>query len=376
MGSLSSLTATNLGSLSLMESLKRAKVPEELIDEVILGNVVSAGLGQAPARQVCLFGKLPSNVPCTTVNKVCASGMKSVAMAADSIKAENGEIKVAGGFESMSNIPHYLPKSRPGLRLGHGHLIDGMINDGLWDLYNDQHMGMCAETCADTHGISREKQDKYALESYRRAAFAWENGLFRDEVFSIEVPAKRNKSLIVKRDEEFESVDKQKFTSLRPAFLSGGSVTAGNASTINDGAATMLVMTMKRARELGVTPQARIISYADAARDPVEFTIAPSDAVKLAAKKANLSETDIDYHEINEAFSVVALANIRLLNLDHEKVNVNGGAVALGHPLGASGARIIGALCSVLRQRDATIGCASICNGGGGASAMILERLS
>ncbi|KAG5190778.1 acetyl-CoA acetyltransferase [Tribonema minus] len=375
MGGLSSLSATQLGAAAVKEAIRRACVDPDEVDEAFLGNVVSAGLGQAPARQAALFGGLPKTVPCTTVNKVCASGMKAAMLASQTIALGHGDVVVAGGFESMSNIPHYLQNSRKGLRLGNGTLVDGLLTDALTDVYNEQHMGMCAEVCADTHGFSRDEQDDYALESYRRAAAAWDSGKFKDEVFALEVPQSRGKPPVtISRDHE-SPIDPKKVRAARPAFKSSGSVTAANASTLNDGAAALVLSSAKRARELGLSPLARVLGYADAARDPVEFTVAPSDAVPRALSVAGIAAGDVDFHEVNEAFAVVALANMRLQRLDHAKVNVNGGAVALGHPLGASGARIIGTLYTVLKQEDGTIGCASICNGGGGASAIVIERL-
>eukprot|EP00953_Heterococcus_sp_UTEX-ZZ885_P032516 16978-Heterococcus_DN1.PRE.4 len=376
MGSLSSMTAPQLGAAAVKEAVKRTGIDVNLVEEAFLGNVVSAGLGQAPARQAVIYAGLPKSVICTTVNKVCASGMKAAMLGAQSIQLGQNSVVIAGGFESMSNIPHYLPNSRSGFKMGNTQLIDGMIHDGLWDCYNNQHMGLCAEACADSHGFSREQQDDFALESYKRAAAAWDSGKFNEEVLQLEVPQKRGAAVTVTKDQEYTAVDANKVRSVRPAFKKDGSVTAPNASTLNDGAAAMVLMSMARAKELGCTPLARILSYADAARDPVEFTIAPSDAVPLALKRAGLSTSDCDYHEINEAFAVVALANMQRLKLDHAKVNVNGGAVALGHPLGASGARIMGALYTVLKQQDGSIGTASICNGGGGASAIVLERLN
>jgi len=381
-GSFSSLKGSQLGSVSIQGAL--AKLPDTVeVREAYLGNVVSAGMGQAPARQAVLGAGLPQSTVCTTVNKVCASGMKAVMLATQTLQtagsAAPGFAMLAGGFESMSNIPHYLPNSRTGTTLGHASLIDGCIHDGLWDLYNDQHMGMCGEKCAKDYSISRQDQDEYAAESYRRAAEAVNAGVF-EEIVPVSVPPKRRggEPTIIDKDEEpAKPLDLAKLTSLKPAFdRQNGTVTAANASSLNDGAAALVLMTEDDAAALGIAPLARIKGYGDAARDPVDFTTAPSLAVPVALQHAGVAATDVDYHEINEAFAVVALANMKLLDLDPSKVNVFGGAVALGHPIGMSGARIIGTLYDVLKQKDATIGCASICNGGGGASAVVIERLN
>ena len=344
-----------------------------------MGNVVSAGMGQAPCRQAVLGAGLPESIICTTINKVCASGMKSVMLASQTLQCNNntnGTAMLAGGFESMSQIPHYLPNSRSGTALGHAQLIDGVIHDGLWDIYNDQHMGMCAEKCANEYSISREEQDAHAIDSYKRAQAAWEAGVF-EEVVPVFVPQRRGDPLIVSQDEEPGSVNLDKLPNLKPAFdRKSGTVTAANSSSLNDGACAMVLMTEQDALERGIVPLARIRGFGDAAQNPVDFTTTPSLAVPVALQNAGVEASDVDYHEINEAFSVVALANIRLLNLDAAKVNVFGGAVALGHPIGMSGARIIGTLYDVLKQKDATIGCASICNGGGGASAIVIERMN
>lgn len=342
-----------------------------------MGNVVSAGIGQAPTRQAIIGADMPLDVPCTGINKVCASGMKALMFASLGVQAQYRGVVIAGGMESMSNIPYYLPGARTGYRLGNAAVVDGLVHDGLWDVYNNQHMGMCGEACAEQFAISREEQDAHAVQSYERAAQAWGQGLFDEEVASITIPGARGKPAVqVTQDEEFTNIDIKKVPSLRPAFKKDGTVTAANASTLNDGAAAMVVMSGKRARELGAKPLFRVLGMGDAARDPVEFTIAPSDAVPRALQRAGLTAGDVHYHEINEAFSVVALANMRLMNLDPATVNVHGGAVALGHPIGCSGARIIGTLYHVLKARDASIGCASICNGGGGASAVVIERLN
>jgi acetyl-CoA C-acetyltransferase len=377
-GSFSSLKASELGAIAIRGAL--SKLPQDdlpVIREAILGNVVSAGMGQAPCRQAVLFSGLPESTVCTTINKVCASGMKSVMMAAQALHfSDGGGAMLAGGMESMSNIPHYLWNSRTGTILGDAKLIDGVIHDGLWDLYNGQHMGMCAEKCANDYDISREEQDAYTAETYRRAQAALEDGVFQ-EVVPVEVPQRRADPLIVDTDEEPASVKLDKLSSLKPAFdRKHGTVTAANASSLNDGACAMVIMTEQEAKERGITPLARIRGFGDAAQAPVDFTTTPSLAVPVALQQAGLEASDVDYHEINEAFAVVALANMRLLNLDPSKVNVFGGAVALGHPIGMSGARIIGTLIDVLQQKDGTIGCASICNGGGGASAIVIERMS
>jgi acetyl-CoA C-acetyltransferase len=375
-GALSSLSASELGAVAIQGAL--AKLPTDLsITEAYLGNVVSAGMGQAPARQAVKKAGLPDSTICTTINKVCASGMKSVMLASQTLQCmpKHGAM-LAGGMESMSNIPHYLPTSRSGVALGHMQLIDGCIHDGLWDPYDDQHMGMCAEKCAKDYSFSREDQDVYTMESYRRAQEAVDSGVF-EEIVPVAVPQRRGDPIVVDKDEEPHALKLDKLSTLRPAFdRKNGTVTAANASSLNDGAAALVLMTEDEAKARNITPLARILGYGDAERAPVDFTVAPSLAVPIALQNAGISAHDVDYHEINEAFSVVALANINLLGLDHTTVNVFGGAVALGHPIGMSGARIIGTLYDVLKRKDATIGCASICNGGGGASAFVIERLS
>ena len=339
---------------------------------------MSAGIGQAPCRQAVMGADLPLSTICTTVNKVCASGMKAVMLSAQAVATGSlgDRAMLAGGMESMSNIPHYATKSRSGVALGHSQLLDGIIFDGLWDVYNDQHMGMCAEKCAEDYGISREDQDAYCAESYRRALEATDGGVFADEIEPIIIRQRRGDPVMVEHDEEPASLKLDKVPFLRPAFKrDGGTVTAANASSINDGAAAMVVMSEKGALNLGLRPLARIRGYGDAAQAPVDFTTSPAIAVPAALTNAGMLPSDVEYHEINEAFAVVALANMKLLDLDAAKVNVFGGAVALGHPIGCSGARIVGALYNVLRQSDASVGCASICNGGGGASALIIERI-
>lgn len=372
-GSLSSLSGADLGAVAIKGALARCSVPPDAVDEVYMGNVIGANAGQAPQKQASLYAGIPNSVPCTGVNKVCASGMKAVMLAAQAISLGHNDVAVAGGFESMSNIPYYVPQARTGYNLGHGQLIDGIVKDGLWDVYNDQHMGNCGEACADEYGFTREQQDDFAIESYRRSAAAHEAGLFRDEIVPVEVK-KRGQVTVVEDDEEYRRINFDKVRSLRPVFQKDGTVTAANASSINDGASALVLMSEGKAQELGVTPIAYIRGYGDAAQDPVKFTTAPALAVPIALRRAGLSLEDVEYHEINEAFSVVVLANMKLLNIPHDRVNVNGGAVSLGHPIGCSGARIITTLVNVLKQKDAKIGCASICNGGGGASAIVIER--
>ena len=376
-GSLSPLKASELGSIAIRGALSNLSQDDLPVREVILGNVVSAGMGQAPCRQAVLYSGLPESTICTTVNKVCASGMKSVMMAAQSLHYQRDtSAMIAGGMESMSNIPHYLANSRTGTTLGDGKLIDGVIHDGLWDLYNNQHMGMCAEKCAKDFSISREEQDIYTIESYRRAQKALEAGVFK-EVVPVTVPQRKGDLVIVDRDEEPASIKLDRVPTLTPAFdRKAGTVTAANASSLNDGACAMVLMTEEAAKDRGIAPLARIRGFGDAAQAPVDFTTTPSLAVPVALRNAAIAASDVDYHEINEAFAVVALANMRLMNLDPSRVNIFGGAVALGHPIGMSGARIIGTLIDVLQQKDATIGCASICNGGGGASAIVIERMN
>ncbi|ELR68067.1 Acetyl-CoA acetyltransferase [Fulvivirga imtechensis AK7] len=375
-GSLSSLTAVQLGSAAIKGALSKAGVDAKEINEVFFGNVVSAGLGQAPARQAAIGAGIGYNVPCTTVNKVCASGMKSVMLGAQSIMTGQNDVVMTGGMESMSNIPYYVPQARFGYKYGHGQLIDGLMHDGLWEAYNQFAMGNCADNTAKEMKISREMQDEYAINSYKRSAAAWEAGKFADEVVPVEVPQRKGDALVVSEDEEYKNVRFDKITSLRPVFAKDGTVTAANASTINDGASAIILMSEERVKELGVTPIAKIRGFADAAQDPMWFTTAPSLAIPKAMKNAGVEKADVDFYEINEAFSAVAIANNMQLELDPDKVNVNGGAVALGHPLGCSGARIISTLNSVLQQNKGQIGVAGICNGGGGASAIVIERLS
>lgn len=374
-GVLSSFSATDLGSIAIKGALKKSGVAAEEVNEVFFGNVVSANLGQAPARQAAIGAGLGYNVPCTTVNKVCASGMKSVMLGSQSIMLGQNDVVVAGGMESMSNIPYYIPKARFGYKYGNGELVDGLQKDGLWEVYNNFAMGNCGDHTAKEKNITREEQDEYAINSYKRSAQSWENGLFTDEVIPIEVPQRRGEPLLVTEDEEYKNVRFDKIPSLRPVFNKEGTVTAANASTINDGAAAVILVSKKKLDELGLKPLAKVIGFADAAQDPLWFTTAPSLAIPKAIKHAGLTPEDIDYYEINEAFSVVAIANNKELGLDPEKVNCFGGAVALGHPLGASGARIISTLNNVLHKKDGKYGVAGICNGGGGASAIVIEKI-
>lgn len=374
MGALSTISAPKLGAIAIQGALDKINLNPTLVDEVLMGNVIQAGTGQAPARQVAIYAGLNNNVPCTTINKVCASGMKSVMMAAQAIQAGDAEIVVAGGMESMSLIPHYT-HLRNGTKFGPTTLIDGMQKDGLMDAYDNQAMGVYADLCAKEYNISREEQDNFAIESYKRAAEAWELGKFNNEVVPVEVPQRRGEPIIINKDEEFTNIKLDKIPSLSPVFSKDGTVTAANASTINDGAAALIIMSEEKAAELKLKPLAYIKSYADAAQEPKWFTTSPAKALPKALDKAGISINDVDFFEFNEAFSVVGLANIKILGLDNKKVNVNGGAVALGHPLGCSGARIIVSLLNILEQNNAKIGAAAICNGGGGASAIVIERI-
>ncbi|MFK5974641.1 MAG: acetyl-CoA C-acyltransferase [Flavobacteriaceae bacterium] len=373
MGSLSTIPATKLGSVAIKGALNKIGLDAALIDEVLMGNVLQAGTGQAPARQASILAGIPNSVPCTTINKVCASGMKAVMQAAQAIALGDISIAVAGGMENMSLVPHYV-HMRTGVKFGATSLIDGMQKDGLVDAYDQNAMGVCADACALDHQFSREDQDKYAVQSYTRSAKAWEAAKFKNEIVSVEVPQRRGEPLIVDQDEEYKNVKLEKIPGLRPAFSKDGTVTAANASTINDGAAALILMNADRAKELRLKPLATIKGYADAAQEPKWFTTAPSKALPKALDKAGIAIERVDFFEFNEAFAVVGLANMKLLGLSDEKVNVNGGAVSLGHPLGCSGARIIVTLLNVLEQNNSKIGAAAICNGGGGASAIILER--
>lgn len=375
-GSLSSFSAPELGAAVIASLVKRNSIDPAVVDEAIMGNVLSAGVGQAPARQAALKGGLLQKTPSTTINKVCASGMKAVMVANGQIQTSEADVVIAGGMESMSNVPYYLPGYRNGGRLGHGQVLDGIIKDGLWDVYNDYHMGSAAELCAREHKITREDQDAYAIESYKRAIAARDAGHFAREITKINVRDRKGNVTEILNDEEIDKVNFEKITTLRPVFEKDGTVTAANASTINDGAAALLLSNEVRAKELGLKPIARIVSQASAAKAPEWFTVAPNDAVRLAVKRAGLQMSDIDLFEINEAFSVVCIANNQLLELDPAKVNIWGGAVSIGHPIGCSGARIIGTLINALRTNGKRYGVAGICNGGGGASAMVVEILS
>lgn len=373
-GLLSSLTASQLGAIAIKAAVKRAGINPEQVQEVIMGNVLSANIGQAPATQAAKFAGLP-DIPSTTINKVCASGTKAIILAAQSIALGQNDIVIAGGMESMSNVPYYLDKARNGYRLGDGKIIDGLVKDGLWDVYNDYHMGSAAELCATDCNISREDQDAYAIESYKRSQSAQLEGKFKNEIAAVEIKDKKGEISVVKTDEEVNAVKFDKIPSLKTVFKKDGTITAANASTLNDGAAALVLMSKEKAEELGLKPLARIISYADAQQAPEWFTTSPSKAIPIALERAGIETSDVDYFEINEAFSVVSLANNRIMKLDHSRVNVNGGAVSMGHPLGASGARIVVTLINVLQQNKGKIGLAAICNGGGGASALVIENL-
>lgn len=375
LGSLSSIPATKLGSIAIKGALEKINLKPEMVQEVLMGNVVQAGVGQAPARQASLGAGIPDSVPCTTVNKVCASGMKTVMQAAQSIMLGDNDIVVAGGMENMSLIPHYV-HMRNGKKFGPATLEDGMQKDGLVDAYDHNAMGVCADLCASEHNFSREDQDEFARKSYERSAQAWKDGKFDNEVVPVEVPQRKGDPVIVKEDEEFKNVRMDKISSLRPAFSKDGTVTAANASTINDGAGAVVLMSREKADELGLKPLATIKSFADAATEPKWFTTAPSKALPKAIEKAGISLDDVDFFEFNEAFAVVGLANMKILGLTDKNTNVNGGAVSLGHPLGCSGVRILITLLNVLEQNNGKIGAAAICNGGGGASAMVIERHS
>ncbi len=373
-GSLSSVSATQLGAAAIKGALNKGNVKPEMVDEVFMGNVLQANLGQAPARQASIFAGIGENVPCTTVNKVCASGMKAISLATQSIKCGDADVVVAGGMENMSMVPHYFT-ARNATKLGDAKMLDGMVKDGLTDVYNKTHMGVSADQCANDNNISREDQDQFAIESYNRASASWDDGKFNEEIVPVEVPQRKGDPILVDKDEEHTNVKMEKIPALRAVFTKEGTVTAANASTLNDGASALILMSKEKADELGLDPIAKIISYADAAQDPVLFTTAPSLAVPKALKKANLTVEDIDYWELNQAFSVVGIANTKKLGLDPSKVDVNGGAVALGHPLGSSGSRIIVTLINVLKQNNGKYGAAGICNGGGGASAMVIENI-
>lgn len=373
MGALSTVTASKLGAAAIKGALDKINLDPKLVDEVLMGNVVQAGVGQAPARQAAIYAGLPESVVTTTVNKVCASGMKAVMQGAQAIMCGDAEIVVAGGMENMSLIPHYV-HMRNGSKFGPATLIDGMQKDGLSDAYDNNAMGVCADMCATEYKISREDQDQFAINSYERSAKAWDAGKFDNEVVPVAVPQRKGDPIMVTKDEEYTAVKLDKIPALNPAFTKDGTVTAANASTINDGAAALILMSEEKAQSLGLKPLAYIKSYADAEQEPKWFTTAPAKALPIALDKAGITKDQVDFFEFNEAFSVVGLANTQILGLDGNKVNVNGGAVSLGHPLGASGARIIVTLINVLEQNNAKIGAAAICNGGGGASAIVIER--
>lgn len=374
-GSLASVNAAQLGAAAIKGALNKINLDPKEVQEVFMGNVLQANVGQAPARQAAIFAGIGNNVPCTTVNKVCSSGLKSVMLAAQTIKAGDNDVVVAGGMENMSAVPHYLPTGRNGVKMGDIKLVDGLIKDGLTDVYQQTHMGVCAETCASEMNFSREQQDEFALESYRRSAAAWDAGKYANEVVPVEIPQRRGEAIVMSQDEEYKNLRADKVPSLRPVFKADGTVTAANASTLNDGAAALILMSREKAESLGLKPIAILRGYADAAHEPEWFTTAPAKAVPAAIAKAGLKKEDIQYYELNEAFSVVGLANMELLGITPEQTNVNGGAVSIGHPLGASGARILVTLINVLEQNDAKYGAVGICNGGGGASAAVIERV-
>jgi acetyl-CoA C-acetyltransferase len=374
-GSLSTLTAVQLGAIAVKGAMQKINLDPKQVQEVFFGNVISSGLQQAPATQVAVAAGLGYDIPCTLVNKVCASGMKAIMLGAQSIMLGQNDVVVTGGMESMSNIPYYLMKARYGFKYGNGEVLDGLTYDGLTDVYNRCAMGVCADNTAKEMKITRQEQDEYAINSYKRSAAAWAAGKFKDEIIPVEITGKKGDVTLFSEDEEYKNVNFEKIPGLKPVFTKEGTVTAANASTINDGAAAVILMSKEKAEELGITPIAKIRGFADAAQDPMWFTTTPSLAIPKAMKMAGVEKGDVGYYEINEAFSAVALANNQLLKIDPEKVNVNGGAVSLGHPLGASGARITITLANVLRQNSSAIGVAGICNGGGGASAIVIEKL-
>jgi acetyl-CoA C-acetyltransferase len=374
-GALAPVSATQLGAIAIKGALHKYAIEAKLITEVFMGNVLSANLGQAPARQAALFAGLMETTECTAINKVCASGSKAIIFAAQSILLGINDMVIAGGMESMSNVPYYLDKARTGYKLGNGQLTDGLIKDGLWDVYNDYHMGNAAENTARELKISREMQDEHAIESYKRSETASNRGFFKHEIVPVEIPQKGRPSIIIEEDEEFRKVNFDKIPTLKPVFEKEGTITAANASTLNDGAAVLILASKEKVKELGLKPLARILGFADAAQKPEWFTTAPSLSIPLALKNAGIDAKNVDYYEINEAFSVVSIANNRILHLDSKKVNLFGGAVSLGHPIGCSGARIVVTLLNVLQQQGAKIGVTGICNGGGGSSALVIENL-
>ena len=374
-GVFAEIGATKLGSIAIKGALERAGVKPDQVDEVFMGNVVSANLGQAPARQAALYAGIPDTVPCTTVNKVCASGAKSIMFAAQSIQLGLNDVVVAGGMENMSQIPYYVPKARYGHRYGHGQIIDGLVADGLWDVYNQCLMGVCGDQTAAENQISREEQDAYAIQSYKRAAEATQSGAMKHEIVPVPVPQRKGDPVMIDEDEEYKKVNFDKIPTLKAVFSKEGTVTAANASTINDGASALVLVSEDKLKELGLKPIARVVAYADAAQAPEKFTTTPAKATALVLKRAGLKLEDIDYFEVNEAFSVVALVYLKELGIPQDKVNLFGGAVSLGHPLGASGARIASTLLNVMHHKGGRYGLLAICNGGGGASAIILERM-
>tara|TARA_B100000965_G_scaffold361979_1_gene343711 strand:- start:1019 stop:2197 length:1179 start_codon:yes stop_codon:yes gene_type:complete len=373
-GILASVSATKLGAIAITGAIDKINLNKNEIEEVFMGNVISAGLGQAPAKQAALFAGINNTVPCTTINKVCSSGMKAIMLGYQAIKCGEKDVVVAGGMENMSSIPFYMNDIRKGKKLGHTQLTDGLLVDGLTDVYDNVHMGVCAEICAEKMSISREDQDLFALQSYERSQKSWKNGFFKKEITEVRIKTRKGDT-IVSEDEEYKNINHEKFNNLRAVFKKEGTVTAGNASTINDGAAAVILMSKEKAKELNIKPIAKIISTADASQEPKWFTTTPTLALEKALKQSNISKADIDYWELNEAFSVVGIANTQKLQIDHKKVNINGGAVSLGHPLGCSGTRIIVTLLNTLETNNAKLGAAGICNGGGGASAMIIEHL-
>ena len=374
MGALSSITAPKLGAVAIKGAIDKIDLDPKLVDEVFMGNVIQAGVGQAPAKQAAIYAGLPNSIPCTTVNKVCASGMKSVMLGAQAIQCGDAEIVVAGGMENMSLIPHYV-HLRNGYKFGPATMIDGMQKDGLTDAYDNNAMGVCADLCATEYNISREDQDRYAIQSYKRSTKAWEDGKFNNEIVSVSVPQRKGEPIIVSKDEEFSNVNIDKIPSLNAVFTKEGTVTAANASTINDGAAAMILMSEEKAISLGLKPLAYIKGFADASQEPKWFTTSPAKALPKALVKAGVTIDEVDFFEFNEAFAVVGIANSKILGIDESKVNVNGGAISLGHPLGCSGARIMVTLLHVLEQNKGKIGAAAICNGGGGASAIVIEKI-
>lgn len=375
MGGLSTVPATKLGATAIKGALDKINLDPSLVEEVFMGNVLQAGLGQAPAKQAAIGAGLPNTIPCTTVNKVCASGMKAMMFAAQAIRSGDADIVVAGGMESMSQAPFYSMNMRNGNKFGNTNLLDAIFNDGLQDAYSKEAMGVSGDKTARKYEISRDEQDDFAIQSYKRSAKAWEEGKFKDEIVPVEVPQRRGEPILVSEDEEYKNVRFDKISDLRPAFTKDGTVTAANASTLNDGASAVIMMSKEKAEQLGIKPLAKVISYADASHEPEWFTTAPAKAVPKALDKAGLKASEVDFWEFNEAFSVVGIVNTKLLELDPNKVNVNGGAVSLGHPLGNSGSRIMVTLINVLKQNGGKIGGAGICNGGGGASAMIIENI-